>query len=145
MKDEWNHKEEWHKRGQDFLIVVKRHSVFHNDPMEGPHRWCVYAYVYPSHPYFGKFLPDGSMTQDACCAMPLHSYPSYFRAHWDREVEAITSFQVGADYNHLHDDRFTHHKTPEDAYEVFDDAQQLFDWLKERVKTCAELSEQGWP
>lgn len=130
MSKDWDHKDEWHMRGGNFLVVVKRHSVYVSNPMEGSQRWAVYAYVYPGHPHFAKFLPDGAMHQDACSVMPLHSYPSYFRAHWDRETEAYTSMQVGADYHHLHDDRFAHYATRQDAYEVFADAQRLFDWLE---------------
>jgi hypothetical protein len=72
-----------------------------------------------------------------CCSV----YPSYFRAHWDRDTEAFTSMQVGADYHHLHDDHFTHYATREDAYEVFEDAQRLYDWLEAKWQDANQPKE----
>jgi hypothetical protein len=45
----------------------------------------------------------------------------------------VTSAKVGADYHHLHDDRFTHYATASDAYEVFGDADELFEQLQARA------------
>ena len=127
----WDHKDEWHRHGKDFLVVVKRYAVSPSpssfDPYEGPHRWAVYAYVYPKHRLFGTFNGP-AMWQAASTELPLHGGPSFLRWHYDDERKQ-TSVQVGADYHHLHDDRFTHYKTPAEAYEVFEDAEQLFDHL----------------
>lgn len=133
----WTHKDEWRQFGKNFLITITRHGEKSSDQCEGPNRWAVYAYVYPKHPYFAKFINSGGMSQDACTAMPLHSYPSFFRAHVDADNGSITSFQVGADYHHLYDERFTHYATKEDAAEVFNDAQELHDWLTERATAGA--------
>lgn len=130
---EWRHKDEWRKRGQDFLIVVSRHSVASEYP-DGPNRWAVYAYIYPKHPHFAAF--DGpKMWQDATAVMPLHGgcslleYPMY--------EGVVSSVKIGADYNHLHDDSFAHYATQDDAAEVFSDAAELYQWLSIRATGVA--------
>jgi hypothetical protein len=126
---EWDHKDEWWKRGKDFLVVVKRHNGT-SDAFCGPNRWNVYAYIYPEHPHFAKF--DGpDMWQEAATAMPLHKYPSLLE--YPMYEGKVTSVKVGSDYHHLHDDRFTHYATEADAREVFEDARRLFDWLTQRA------------
>ena len=129
----WDHKDEWRQRGKDFLVVVSRHqeapSPYHLD--EGLHRWAVYVYVYPPHRLFASFKgPD--VRQPAVETFPLHSGPSLLRWHYDG-IGAPLSVQVGADYNHLHDTRFTHYATPDAAREVFRDADRLFDYLGHEV------------
>jgi hypothetical protein len=42
----------------------------------------------------------------------------------------VTSIQIGADYNHYGDERFTHMPTEETAREVFHDAETLVAWAK---------------
>ena len=118
----WDYKEEWHQKGKDFLIVVKRHSVTPSTYLsqeEGPHRWAVYAYIYPSHRLFVNFNgPD--MWQPAACFLPLHGGVSFL--HWHRDDDGKpTSVQVGADYNHLHDEHYSYCATPEEAHNVFQD------------------------
>lgn len=123
---DWKHKDEWKKRGTDFMVVVSRHeeSALAGD---GPNRWCVYAYIYPKHPHFKNF--DGPrMWQDAASMMPMHGGPSLLNYH--RSEDAITSVQVGADYHHHMDDHFTHYAIKGEAYEVFSDADELFQWLE---------------
>ena len=69
----WDHKDEWHRHGKYFLVVVKRYSVGESssfDLYEGPHRWAVYAYVYPKHRLFGSFHGP-AMWQPAAAALPL--------------------------------------------------------------------------
>lgn len=125
----WKHKEEWHQRGNNFLVVVKRHTkqVDEINPSEVSQCWCVYAYIYPEHLIFEKFEGD-SMCQAATDPMPLHGGCSYLQWHRDANGNP-TSVQVGADYNHLYDEEFTHYATPEDAYDVFRDADALFQHL----------------
>jgi hypothetical protein len=126
----WKHKDEWRRKGENFAVVVSRHTVSttHGD---GPHRWCVYAYIYPKHPYFGEIDQSGPMYQDSASAMPLHGGPSLLEfPMYDGKV---SSAKVGADYNHIYDDAFTYYATKDDAYEVFRDAEELFDWLTNRA------------
>lgn len=123
----WDRKEEWRKPGKDFLIVVSRHEVqvdaFWAD---GPHRWAVYAYIYPAHPHFAKF--EGPDMWQPATDLEFHAGCSFLRYHHD-ETGKVTSVQCGADYHHLHDDRFTEMETPEEAYQVFNDATELFERL----------------
>lgn len=127
---DWRHKDCWKRAGKDFLVEVTRHSGEPLDSFEGAHRWAVYAYVYPKHPYFEKF-EGPHMWQGATSAMPLHGgaslleYPMY--------EGKVTSVKVGADYNHLHDQDYTHMATKEQAGSVFEDAEELFRWLTERA------------
>lgn len=137
----WNRKELWRKFGKDFLIEVSRHEEPQASESgcfdsEGPHRWCVYAYVYPKHPHFANFNGTEDMWQDATTCLPLHGGPSLCRKHLNAKGE-VTSYQIGADYNHLHDWRFTQFSNPVEAGEVFADAQALFDALSERSKVAA--------
>lgn len=123
--DSWIHKDEWKKSGRDFMVVVSRHAGA-EDFDSGPHRWAVYAFIYPKHPYFAAF--DGpNMWQEATSEMPFHggcsllNYPMY--------EGKVTSVKAGADYNHFHDQKFTDFATQQDAHEVFEDAGNLFNWL----------------
>ena len=134
--DKWRHKDEWRRDGTGCCVIVSRHEVPLYEPhAEGPHRWCVYAYVYPAHPHFANFSGD-KMFQDAATMMPMHAYPSFLQWHRAEDGKP-TSVQVGADYNHLHDDRYTHFVTADDAASVFSDADMLFDWLDERKQQQA--------
>jgi hypothetical protein len=134
MTAEWNRKETWRKWGKDFMVEISRHEEPVRDESgcfdaEGPHRWRVYAYVYPKHPHFAAFNGTEDMWQDAAASLPFHGGPSFCRKHMDTKG-AVTSYQVGADYNHLHDTHFTRYATPVEASEVFEDAQQLFGRLQ---------------
>jgi len=130
----WKHKDIWKKSGNGFLVEVSRHSESYEpvDGREGPHRWCVYAYIYPAHPHFAKFGPNDELWQDATTELPGHSYPSLLRRHTDAEGR-VTSFQVGWDYHHDGDYMFTHDATMDDARRQFMDAQELFDRLQAMV------------
>jgi hypothetical protein len=121
----WKHKDIWSRRGKQFSVEVSRH-LGSEDAFEGPHRWAVYAYIYPDHPHFDKF--DGpNLWQDATQVLPLHGgaslleYPMY--------GGKVTCVKVGADYHHLHDNAYTYYATADDAYQVFRDADELFDQL----------------
>ena len=133
----WDHKDEWHQRGKDFLVVVKHYTV-EPHPIEGVNRWNVYAYIYPKHPHFGKF-EGTAMYQDAASAMPFHAGPSFLRVHRADDGN-ITSVQVGSDYNHIHDDEFGHMENMEQAWTVFQDAEELFNWLTVRAERVMEVT-----
>lgn len=127
-KQQWDHKDVWRRRGKDFMVEISRHSsgLSREYDSEGPNRWCVYAYIYPQHPHFAKF--DGpQMWQDAASMLILHGGPSLLE--YPMYEGRVTSVKVGCDYHHLHDVRFTHMATAEEARRVFDDADELFDQL----------------
>ncbi|MFA5900467.1 MAG: hypothetical protein WC829_15315 [Hyphomicrobium sp.] len=126
----WNHKDEWSVRSTDFMVQVTRHSVQPIEGMEGDegeNRWCVYAYIYPKHPKFSEFTKE-AIYQPATENIPLHGGCSFCRIHVNSAGER-TSVQVGADYNHLHDDEFTFFATQKEAWEVFHDGDKLFNYL----------------
>lgn len=132
--NDWSHKDIWRLFGRDFMVEVSRHEMpARGDPpacfdSEGPHRWCVYAYIYPKHLHFAAFDGTERMLQDAARSLPLHGGPSFCRKHLNADGE-VTSYQVGADYNHQHDWRYTQYATKDDARSVFNDAEELFEWL----------------
>jgi len=124
---EWSHKDEWRKRGSDFLVTVTRHNTINNS-----NKWAVYAYIYRSHRLFTTFNGN-NIYQPATDVLPLHHSPSFLEYH--RDDEGICSVQVGADYVHTHDDRFMRYKNKPEAYEVFNDADILFNFLKKAGET----------
>ena len=124
----WDHKDEWRRRGKNFSVLVSRHTAL-ADRETGPNRWCIYAYLYPMHPHFSVF--DGhSIYQHAAEIMPLHCGASM--VDFPMRNGKITAIQVGCDYHHLYDDVYSFIETKEDACQVFEDADTLFDWLQER-------------
>ena len=134
---EWNHKDIWRfTDNKTFTVEVSRHQVkvheggCYNSDLG--HRWCVYAYIYPTHPHFEKFDETDQMWQSAACAMPFHCGPSYLHRHMKMKdgKPVPVSIQVGADYNHDGDWTHTRNATMEDAYEVFGDADDLVRWLQ---------------
>jgi len=135
-------------RAETFLVTVEHFTVFVRDDQnrDGGHRWCVYAYVYPAHPLFSQCKLrrlDGTRmviyrSEDCLSDVPLHGGCSLVRPHHDAEGK-VTSVQFGADYNHLHDDHFTHET--EFGGEVKDDAEALFDCLtRMAAPTATEAS-----
>lgn len=109
-------------------------------PGQGIHRWCVYAYIYPTHPRFKRF--DDWRTgfrQDAATELPLHAGATLLRFHASNTGER-DSVQVGADYNHLGDDHFTHYATANDAMSVFLDAADLAAFLEAEAAAHVENS-----
>ncbi len=147
---EWSKKDLWTRRGNGFLVQVSRHGEAVVERMfgaQGAHRWCVYAYVYPEHPYFARLaVPDGRIP-DAAFAMPIHG-TSFFQVHRypddSKKAGEVSSYQVGGDYNHLHDDHFTFMATKEEASSVFDDAEELIEWLGKYVPSVISADSPDW-
>lgn len=131
MKRIWDKKDLWRLSGSHFLIEVSRHTVINTlsiDTHKGPHRWCVYAYIYPQHPHFKRITGD-NIFQEATLELPLHWLPSLLRYHYNSAGD-ITSVQIGADYDHIEDIEFTWMKDEIEANECFEDAEHLFEWLE---------------
>ncbi len=128
----WEHKDEWKQSGNGFLVVVTRHwttSISYGE--EGMvNRWCVYAYIYPSHPLF-KVACEKSGNEEPLIGLPFHGGISLKRLHFNEKHE-ITAVQLGADYGHCGDERFEQYRTKEDACVVFCGAFLLFNRLNER-------------
>ncbi len=133
---EWSHKDEWKRYGKDFCVVISRHEIgtyFDN----GPNGWCIYAYLYPAHPHFAKF-EGRDIWQAATECMPLHGGCTYL--DYPMSDGKVTSVKVGCDYNHLHDEHYTHCATKDEAWDIFDDAEDLFNWLQEKAQKTAEAA-----
>jgi len=133
MNPNWKHVDKWVLRGDGrFVVEVSRHSETPSRYCEeGEHRWCVYAYVYPTHPLFAKFDKTKDIFQDCVKDAPLHwgctliEYP-----HYRSGDEVIcTSVKFGADYHHIDDGHFTFMATAAEAEGVFADAEELHAWL----------------
>ena len=142
-EDLWSRVEEWHKREVDFRVMVKRWSlpVSAHSRSKGRQVWNVYAFIYPKHRLWDSF--EGTdMFQPAASALPLHCGPSFLQYNIG-EAGKVESLQVGSDYHHLGDERFSHYKTREDAWEVFQDAEELFAYLSTNPEdTNTEKEEQ---
>jgi hypothetical protein len=125
------HADEWTIRGLNYCIVVRRHKV---EPSggDGPHRWCVYAYVYPMHRMFAAMHQHSRTGLEPYASMPLHGGCTLRRVHMG--TFAVESIQVGADYNHLHDTAYTWMETREDAAPVFRDAFKLWNHFHEEME-----------
>jgi hypothetical protein len=127
----WKHKDAWSRKGNNFMVEITRHSAYVAEfYSEGPNRWCVYAYIYPAHPHFVAFSGP-SIFQDAGAILHFHGGCSYLE--FPMYEGKVTCVKVGADYHHLYDERFTHYATTADAYEVFADADELFEQLQTRL------------
>jgi hypothetical protein len=132
----YKHKETWSRRGNNFLIEVTRWESMDKERYErlkkeiglltGRFVWNVYCYIYPKHPFFNK-----SKTEDIfdCPVENLH-YGCTF-AHWHNNKDGeVVCKQYGSDYGHYTDGEFAKIENPEDAYVVFNDAEDLFKELE---------------
>lgn len=130
---DWRHADRWNKRGKDFMVEVYHYTEevreatsWYGDG-EGPHRWNVYAYIYPKHPHFASFVRGEGMWQEAASMLGFHGGPSFLE--FPQYDDKVTCVKVGCDYNHLHDDHYTRCETKDEAWSVFSDAEQLFEKL----------------
>lgn len=129
----WNHKDSWQNRGKNFMVEVYHYTEVQSELSmvycdSGPHRWNVYAYIYPKHPHFDKFDRGDGMWQGAASMLDFHGGPTFLA--FPQFNDEVTCVKVGCDYNHLHDSYYTRLETCEDAEDVFADAQRLFDRLE---------------
>ena len=118
------HKETWSRRGEAFCIeVVRWESKGFDDKTE--YIWNIYCYIYEGHDLFfeltDEFLFGGGR-------LNFHHGCTYGR--WFRDAENIVrTKQYGCDYNHIWDVDIKDIKDPKEAYEVFNDAEDLFEQL----------------
>lgn len=132
----WNHKDEWRRFGEGFMVSVSRHHI---DSGDDANRWCVYAYVYPKHRIFYELeKTSDAEIMGSCGGLSCHSYVSLYRVHRN-DAGDVLSVQIGWDYNHDGDYRFTTYATPEAAHMVFWDAGELFKQLDEMNRESCEV------
>jgi len=142
-------RKEWSRKGGTFNVQVVNHFKDVSATMatyaehglsqdDGGQRWNVYAFIFPVHPLFALFDPKSdSFYQDVIAEMPFHSGASYLRRHFNDKGEVVC-YQVGSDYNHLCDERFTRAYEPDEAGSVFRDACDLFEHLERAVAAPVE-------
>jgi hypothetical protein len=141
LHDAYRRKEVWTRdhSSLSFSVQVSRHEEKPDDDWEGcyhssgPHRWCVYAYIRKAHPHFAAFNGKEEMWQEAATCLHFHGGPSFLQVHIKPDTGEVVCHQVGADYNHLHDTPYTRMAKPEEAWEVFDDAETLFNRLAQML------------
>ena len=134
--ENWEKVESWRRRAENFLVEVKHFAAKSYGETfsmgEGPHRWAVYVYIYPQHPFFKECEVTGGMRQRVANYLPFHLYCSFADVHVrvkEDGAHEVTSFQFGADYHHLHDEFYTHMKDELEAGTVFAEAQELYDYM----------------
>lgn len=127
----WSHKDIWKQNLGTFAVEISRHFV---EPREhhqdGGNRWAIYVYIYPQHPLFETFVKDkwaaGSIFHPNLMDIPFHCGQSYAQI-WKNEGGGVASIQIGCDYHHEYDERYTFMATEEDAASVFEDAERLIE------------------
>jgi len=125
---EWNQSEEWKRQCGTFCVVVKHWKSL--GAGDGDNRWNVYAYIYPKHQLFTKFTDTG-MYDDACYGLPMHGGVTLLKRYIGEKGD-VASIQIGCDYNHDGDSRYTHYETKDQACSVFNDAEELVGYLKDK-------------
>lgn len=125
---DWNKIEIWRKRKKTFTVEVY-HSKDFTERNFGGNCWNIYVYIYCSHPLFGQLEPGGGMKQEPIRKMPFHWGASFFHAHF-AAGGVLTSYQIGCDYRHLHDEAYSFMKTEEEAEEIFEDAEKLLAYFE---------------
>lgn len=133
--NDYTHKEIWSRRGENFLIEVVRWEKMTQekyeelrktiDLIDGRFVWNVYCYIYPKHRLFND------CENEDMCDCPINNFHCGCTfANWHIKADGtITAKQYGSDYNHYQDERFTYIEKPEDAYVIFNDADELFEEL----------------
>lgn len=133
---DWKHKDEWIRLGKNFAVRVVHWTRPTEDRELGPHKWNVYAHITKEHPLFDKLnaaLGNRELLYGAVDDLPFHGGVTWYErervpvSHWKLEQrDTVCGVCIGSDYAHLHDDRFSHYATRDDAREVFEDADALF-------------------
>lgn len=102
----------------------------------GDNNWNVYAFIYPGHPLFAKFSAhttgDNGDSYELTSGMPLHGGQTFFKLNYGEQGK-VMSVQIGCDYMHSGDERYNEFATKEDARAIFNDAEELHEWLLARA------------
>ena len=129
------HKEVWGRMGKDFYIEVVRWESMTAEEYEsmrergmafnGRFIWNIYCYLYPDHPRFNL------AKEEDMCDCPINSFHyGCTYAKRNRSIDGtVICKRYGNDYNHYGDDHFTYIEKPEDAFQIFSDADELFEEL----------------
>jgi hypothetical protein len=127
----------WYHKGAGFTVEV---AVWSNPtererlPSElfdalPEYHWNVYVHIFPEHPLFNLVVKED--LYDYGIDLPLHCGSSYHR--WDYDASgAVIAKHIGSDYMHYCDARFGKYKTKEEAWKVFQDADELIEFFEVR-------------
>ena len=138
--------ESWFLKSDSFTIEVKHwytkgriltDPVLALDRSALSHKWNVYVYVFPEHPFFDKLIEN--QNNNYPYLEELHYGCTY--CNWVYDVSGkVKVKQYGSDYAHLHDEHFEDcdNENHPAAREIFFDAKRLYDSFKE-----AENKKQG--
>ena len=138
--------EHWKNRQDTFLIDIVHWTSPHYEIIDGKfvdvgikNHWNVYAYIYPNHPLFDKFLcqNDEYWRNEYISNSPLHGC-SLYRKH--ESNSKITAIQFGSDYGHIDDD-YIHVDNIDSAYCIQADAELLFEYIKNLKLSVDEVPE----
>lgn len=118
-------------RGENFTICIKQ-SICEKDKFfnTGGNLWTLYAYIFPKHKLFEKLrIKSESCYPEITYSMPLHMGCSYYEEYFDQNQNPIR-LEVGCDYNHLYDERYSFMENEEQASTIFIDAEVLFNYCE---------------
>lgn len=123
--------ESWILKSKTFNIEVKHWSIdMAIDRNALSHKWNVYIYIFPNHPFFDKM--NETLNGNYPFLQEFHYGCTY--CYWERDSDGkITVKKYGSDYAHLHDEHFEDCDSDNHPYarEIFFDAERLYDSFKE--------------
>lgn len=135
-KNNYRKIENWRRESKTFLIEIAhwytkgRINAYNIDKNALSHKWNVYVYISPEHPFFDKMKE--SISDNYPFLEELHYGCTY--CYWYRDENgSVTMKKYGSDYIHLNDDHFEDCDSEDHPYarEIFFDAERLFDSFKE--------------
>lgn len=128
MSDPWKKSTTWSRESGDGFTVEVKNVEIERIPgvLYRANGWFIYAYVHNTHPYFNTLMRQKGL--DSGGELGMHWGCTYRRDHRNDEG-AVTCIQVGCDYRHYGDEYYESLETKEEAGEVFEDANRIFNIL----------------
>ena len=124
---EYDVSETYKRTGSNFTLEVKHWTSGCQELNILNHVWNLYVYIYEKHPLFNKLENTKFLLTDFPC-MP--GGVTYVKWHGDHDSDIIHCKQYGNDYSHIWNCGSDHWATIDDAYEVFTDATEVFNFLE---------------
>lgn len=127
----------WYHRGAGFTVEVavwsnpKEREALPTELLDSipEYHWNIYVHILPKHPLFDRVVKAELF--DYGIDIPLRWGSSYHK--WDYDSSgAVIAKHIGCDYQHCGDGRFGNYKTREQAWEVFQDADELIEFFEVR-------------
>lgn len=119
----------WYRGGDGFTIEIVCHLRGFDITGFGEYTWNVYVYLQNSHSLFHKILEN--YHEDVSKYISFHGGCTF--SEWSSSF--LKEYKkLGCDYIHFGDERFSFMSTPEEAKEIFDDADKLFEFFNNYKK-----------